>query len=344
MVRLKFPSVFFSLTIKLESVAPISSLKFGTGHNSSDALDYFHINSVDRDNEGNYLISGRHTSTIYKINGTTGEIIWRLGGKSSDLTLGSGVGFGFQHHARFISRSKDGKTEKISLFDNSGAQLKGKTGEYVNKSSGKILSIDTRTLTATLVQDFPAPDHLFAFSQGGTQILPNGNAFVNWGSAGAVTEFSPKGTVIFHAYLESGELWNNGDVQSYRGFRFNWTGIPNEEPAVVALAHGESTVVYVSWNGDTETDAWRFYGIDSKGREFLLGEEKREGFETKFYVFSGLDWIRFFAEAVGKDGKILRTTRTVHAEPYIYPYVPGRDDLLFGETAQLNSESHDGEL
>ena len=326
-------------------MASIASLKFGTGHNSSDALDYFHINSVDRDDEGNYLVSGRHTSTIYKINGTTGDIIWRLGGKSSDLTLGSGAEFGFQHHARFISRSKDGNTEIISLFDNSGAQRKGKTGEYINKSSGKILSIDTRTSTATLVQEFPAPDHIFAFSQGGTQILPSGNAFVNWGSGGAITEFSPNGTVVYHAYLESGELWKNGDVQNYRGFRFNWTGVPNEEPAVVALAHGESTVVYVSWNGDTETKTWRFHAIDTHGREFLLGEEKREGFETKFYVWSGSDWDGFFAEAVEKDGDVLRTTRTVHAEPYIYPYVPGRDDLLLGEEAtQPGIDSHDGEL
>jgi hypothetical protein len=326
-------------------VAAISSLKFGTGHNSSDALDYFHINSVDRDNEGNYLVSGRHTSTIYKINGTTRDIIWRLGGKSSDLTLGHGAEFGFQHHARFISRSNDGDTEIISLFDNSGAQRKGKAGEYINKSSGKILSVNTRTSTASLLQDFPAPDGIFAFSQGGTQILPNGNAFVNWGSGGAITEFSPNGTVIYHAYLESGELWKNGDVQNYRGFRFNWTGIPSEEPAVVALAHGESTVVYVSWNGDTETKTWRFHGIDKQKREFLLGEGKREGFETKFYVSSGWDLVRFFAVAVGEDGEVLRTTMAVHAEPYIYPYVPGRDNLLLVEEAtQTGIESHDGEL
>jgi hypothetical protein len=104
-------------------------------------------------------------------------------------------------------------------------------------------------------------------------------------------------------------------------------------------------VVYVSWNGDTETKTWRFHAIDTHGREFLLGEKKREGFETKFYVWSGSDWVGFFAEAVGKDGDVLRTTKTVHAEPYIYPYVPGRDDLLLGEEAtQPGIDSHDGEL
>ena len=54
-----------------ESVKPISELAFGSGHNSLDALDYFYINLADRDLEHSYLISGRHASTVYKINGTS---------------------------------------------------------------------------------------------------------------------------------------------------------------------------------------------------------------------------------------------------------------------------------
>jgi hypothetical protein len=316
-------------------------LKFGTGHNSTDSLDYFHINSVDRDENHNYLVSGRHTSTIYKINGTSGNIIWRLGGKNSNFTFGPGASFGLQHHARFESRSKDGAIEIISLFDNSGSQVDGGSfGEYINKSSGKLLTLNTKTWTAKLIQEFPAPDNIFAFSQGGTQILPNGNAFVNWGSAGAITEFSPNGTVIFHAYLDSGDLWTNGHVQNYRGFRFNWTGLPHEEPAAVALTHGESTVLYVSWNGDTETSSWEFYGVDSKRREVPLGRANKVGFETSFYVFSGSDWQSYYAQAIGKEGKVLRTSKRVRAKPYIYRYEPGRDDMLFLDESQSTLGSY----
>lgn len=167
---------------------------------------------------------------------------------------------------------------------------------------------------------------------------------MNWGSAGAVTEFSPDGDVIFHAYLESGDLWRNGNVQNYRGFKFNWTGVPNEEPAVVALEHGESTMVYVSWNGDTETRVWRFHGVDSEGREVLLGKEERVGFETGFYVRSGGDWRGFFVEAVGDKGKILRKSRVVGVDPYIYQYVPGRDDLLSVSGVQMMLEDFEDEL
>jgi len=317
-----------SLTLYQESVRSISALEFGTGHNSSDAIDYFHINSVDRDSEHHYLISGRHTSTIYKISGTSGEIIWRLGGKYSNFTLQPGAEFGLQHHARYISKSDDGNAEVISIFDNSGAEIPGKNGRYENKSSGKLLLLDTKTWTASLLQSFPAPDKIFAFSQGSTQILPNEHAFVNWGSGGAITEFSSNGTILFHSYLESGELWENGDVQNYRGFKFNWTGVPNEEPAGVALRHGESTVVYVSWNGDTQTNIWRFWGISSGGNKQLLGMEKRLGFETSFYVQSGGNWEAFVTEAIGSDGKVLRTSGRFEVREYVYPYVPGRDDFM----------------
>lgn len=41
--------------------------------NSSDKWDYFHINSVDKDSAGNYLISGKHVSALYKISSTDEE-------------------------------------------------------------------------------------------------------------------------------------------------------------------------------------------------------------------------------------------------------------------------------
>ncbi|KAH7306077.1 ASST-domain-containing protein [Rhexocercosporidium sp. MPI-PUGE-AT-0058] len=279
--RLIFEWKSLDLVSPNESDVPIKSLLYGTGYNSSDALDYFHINSVDCDSEHNYLISGRHTSTIYKINGTGGEIIWRLGGKYSNFSIRENVAFGLQHHARFISRSSDGDETIISLFDSTGKANSEGTG-YVSRSSGKLVSLNTRTWRASLLQSFPAPlDEIFAFSQGSTQILPNG----------AITEFSPNGTVVFHAYLDSGELWEKGYVQNYRGFKFNWTGAPYEEPAVVAfkLKGGSAVALYVSWNGDTETKWWRFYGVDGEGKAKFVGEIEREGFETSFNVKDGGD-------------------------------------------------------
>ena len=60
--------------------------------------DYFHLNAVSIDDDGNLLLSARHTSTVYKIDRRTGTVIWRLGGKRSDFNLGPGVRFWYQHN------------------------------------------------------------------------------------------------------------------------------------------------------------------------------------------------------------------------------------------------------
>jgi len=49
--------------------------------------DWFHINAVHLDTDGNLLISSRYTWTIYKVNRHTGAIMWELGGKQSTFKL-----------------------------------------------------------------------------------------------------------------------------------------------------------------------------------------------------------------------------------------------------------------
>src|ERR687898_942850 len=57
----------------------------------SDQLDYFHINSIDVDYDDNLLISARNTCATYKIERSTGEVLWRFGGKASDFEMGPGT-------------------------------------------------------------------------------------------------------------------------------------------------------------------------------------------------------------------------------------------------------------
>ncbi|KAK3079315.1 hypothetical protein LTS18_005160 [Coniosporium uncinatum] len=301
-----------------ESVLPITEDQAESGYNSSDAWDYFHINSVDKDGEGNYLISARDACAVHKINGTDGEILWRLGGKRSDFELGSGVEFCFQHHARFTSRDRE--EEVISLYDNSAHGSESGSGKEIHTaptSSGKIVHLNTRTWKATLVQAFYPPDGLLSRSQGSMQLLPNDNAVVNWGSEGALTESGADGTPIFHAYMDSGFLGEG--VQNYRAFRYNWTGLPSEEPAIVCLGDKHGSTVYVSWNGDTETDVWRFYAVDEKiGPRWFLGASKRTAFETAHRV--KVEHIeRILAEAVDAQGKVLRTSGIASVEEDIKP-------------------------
>lgn len=274
---------------------------------------------MDKDDQGNYLISARDANAAYKINGKTGEIMWQLSGKSSSFKMGPEVEFAFQHHARFLARNEDGTKEIISIYDNSAHGTEDGHGHEVHFykfSRGKIIEVDTKTWEAKIVQAFHPPDGLLSKSQGSTQVLPNGNVMVNWGSEGAMTEFKSDGTPIFHTYMDSGYL---GDaVENYRGFRYNWTGIPNEAPAIVALEDEELTSVYVSWNGDTRTQKWRFYEV-FRGRRSFIGEVKRESFESVLTLDRvGVKTVQ--AEALDAEGSVLVDTSAVKPGAMIHQF------------------------
>ncbi|KAK6065823.1 secreted protein [Seiridium cupressi] len=275
-----------------ESTLPLGS-QAGSGDNSSTAWDYLHVNSITKGEDGHYLISARSASTLYKLNSTDGSVIWRLGGKSSDFALGPGVEFAFQHHARYFF----GVLDTISFFDNSAGV----------GSAGKIITLDFDKWTATLKQGFYPPHPIFALSQGSTQILPNGNALVNWGSADQITEFNSKGDVLFHAYLESG--MRQQYTQNYRAFRGNWTGISPETPAV-ATEQGEDgkTTVWVSWNGDTATAVWRIWW--STALNLKSQDVPRQGFETRYEILEDAQVHNVYVEALDKEGKVLRKSES----------------------------------
>ena len=101
--------------------------------NHEDPFDCFHMNSIQKDELGNYLVSARYTHSITYIDGKTGGIIWILGGKSNmfmDLSDGFAINFAWQHDAQFVSADNFPQTYKppveqpgyttrlLSLFDN----------------------------------------------------------------------------------------------------------------------------------------------------------------------------------------------------------------------------------
>ncbi|KAG0153344.1 hypothetical protein PDIDSM_5197 [Penicillium digitatum] len=319
-----------------DSYIPLRSGRAFTGLNASDAWDYFHINSVDKNDEGDYLISGRHMSALYKISGKTGGLLWQLGG--GNTTFVHNFNFGYQHDARFLNQSADGTVETISFFDNSARSDRQRTGgvDYLHPHSrARIVQLNHTDGTAIEVQTFNPPDLLSAPSQGNAQVLENGNVFVNWGQAGAVTEFTADGSPIFHAYLDSGILALG--AQSYRGFRYEWEGYPRETPALVVIQDGDQTAAYVSWNGDTHTHSWRFYtrcrsvswGNSERVRTYQVGEVERVSFESSL-VFSTTiarctEEGQVFAEAIDANGAVLVTTDAVRIQ-------------VSGKSAYLNAQ------
>jgi len=206
--------------------------------------DYFHINSVELEQNGNYLISARNTHTVYEIDGKTGKILWRLGGKKSDFKMGQSTKFAWQHDARL---QPDGT---ITLFDNGAAPPVEKFTRIL------VLKVDENAKTATLVRSYSHPKKLLVPFEGNAQFLPDGHVFVGWGAVPYFTEFDAQGHAVFDVSFGKGMAKitkPDQDADSYRAYRFVWHGHPTDKPAVAI--RGDK--VFVSWNGTTEVKSWR---------------------------------------------------------------------------------------
>jgi len=260
-------------------------------------IDYFHINSIDVDHDNNLLISGRKTSAVYKIDRESGEIIWRLGGKKSDFQMGPGARFAFQHDAR---RLPDGT---ISIFDNGSTIFRNGFAKAVEASRGIVLELDEQKMTASLVREYTHPDKQYADAAGNLQILPNGNVFVGWGRALAISEFSKDGKLLFDAKLPPQNKF-------YRAFRFPWSAHASGQPAAAAERTSEQEVrVYASWNGATEVATWEVLVGPSPSRLESLGSVPRDGFETAMVARTSAPYIA--AQARDSSGRVLGSANPV---------------------------------
>jgi hypothetical protein len=244
--------------------------------------DFFHINSVDLDWDGNLLVSSRSMHTIYKLD-RSGAILWRLGGKRSDFAMGPGTSFAWQHDAR---RRIDGT---LTIFDN------GATPVVERRSRALILALDEQAMSAALIAEYAHPKVL-AGSQGSVQLHPNGNVFVGWGEVPRVSEFDRRGRIVFDALLGS-------RYQSYRAFRLPWSGRPSEQPAIAVGAGGRSPIVYASWNGATEVARWQLLAGARSGALAAVASEPASGFETT--LRSPHPGPRFAVRALDREGVVL---------------------------------------
>jgi hypothetical protein len=163
------------------------------------AYDFFHLNSISITPDGHLLLSARHTCAAYKIHRTSGEVIWQLGGKSSSFAVAPDAVFAYQHHAIFEN------PRTIRLFDD------GSDGQStVHQSRVAWIRLDSEAMTASLADNMTIPG-IQSGAMGSAQRLPNGNVFVSWGSTPRLSEFSPRGDVLFDATLTA---------PSYRAFKY----------------------------------------------------------------------------------------------------------------------------
>lgn len=269
--------------------------------------DWFHINQVEKDAAGNYLMSSRHLRTIAYISGETGEVLWQLGGKANsfqDMSGGKATSFIGQHDAHW---APDGNHKAITLFDNRADW----TYHTEHLSLGTRVELDFEQMTATLGAQYSnSQSGLISVSQGSYQTLPNGNVLLGYGNNGVLTEFAANGTVLCDAYFEPASDWTSGNVQSYRNMKFNWTGIPTTKPSLAV----EDGALYMSWLGSTEVRQWLLQHSSAQNGTFReLLTVPKNGFETRLELTTEDLRVRQFVQvtAIDKTRRILAVSEAV---------------------------------
>jgi hypothetical protein len=254
-------------------------------------LDYFHVNSIDLTADGGLLVSARNTWGVYKVSRESGQVLWRLGGKKSDFTMGKGTVFAWQHDARHHGNGL------VSIFDDGAAP------QVEPQSRALLIRLDGKRGRANLVRQYThRPGRLVSQFMGNAQVLGNRNVLVGWGNEPYVTEFGPDGSIVFDAKLPD-------EGQNYRAFRFQWVGLPVTRPALVARRARGARSLYVSWNGATEVAAWV---IRTGERPASLDPGKKvvkRLFETVVSVPSEARYAK--AIALDRHGKQLGASKTI---------------------------------
>lgn len=297
-----------------DSLAPYEDYK--------GAWDYFHINSVDKDpSTGNYLVSSRYMCGVASIDGTTGEVVWQVGGKNNsftDLSDGEATNFSWQHHTRLLNNGT-----LLTVFDN---------GAYYNRpirraqhSRGLMIDLDTTAMTAKLRHALVAPQHTLSPSQGSVNILPEtGNVLVGWGHTPAWTEYDAiTGEVLCDTHLGATHIDFLGWCKNYRTFKSKWVGRPTTSPD--AVLRPATQALHVSWNGATEVErwvvrtAWTSDQADAFASLSNVTSARKQSFETRINL-APLEALGTYVQVQGYDrnGGLLGSSEWIDTATGLY--------------------------
>lgn len=255
-------------------------------------FDYFHINTVNPHENGTTLLSARNTWTLYQLDSTTGQILWKAGSKHGGVKMSAGTQTAYQHDATELPNGL------ISVFDNGGVP------DVHPQTRGITVAIDPRAGTDTLIASYEHPTPLHAGSQGDIQMMPNGNAFMGWGAEPYFSEFTSSGKLLFDAHMPAKD-------ESYRAYRSEWTGTPTDPPAI-AVSQSTSTSpvnVYASWNGATGVASWRVSAGPSPDQLTPIANSPSTGFETAIAMPEPEAYV--VAQALNEAGVVMSTSDTI---------------------------------
>jgi len=264
-------------------------------------IDYGHPNALAIDADSNIILSDQHMDEITKIDRTTGDIIWRWGGKNNQFTfINDTLGFSHQHSINLIDNGD------FTLFDN---------GNFHTPSFSRAIEykLDEQAKTATLVWQYRHTPDVFTVAMGSVERLPNGNTFIGWGAAGlAATEVRPDGSTAYEIQLPD-------SIFSYRALKYQWNNatsvsISPQVPATYSLYQNYPNPFNPSTNIEFSIPNFQFVSLkvyDLLGKEIasLMNKTMLPGTYTVQWnagnVASGVYFYRLIAGSYSMTRKLL---------------------------------------
>jgi hypothetical protein len=164
----------------------------------------------------------------------------------------------FSHHARFLNDDLN----TISYFDNTVFTQKLNCTEDCTK--GRVVKVNTTDMTAVNLKQYYHPLSIQSGPEGSFTVTDSGTVLIGWGASPFITEHHPLTTeAIFDVQFS---IFGAG-FDNYRAFKSAWVGRPLWAPSIASTTDGNSSVVWVSWNGATEVTNWV---LVSSPREILV--------------------------------------------------------------------------
>jgi hypothetical protein len=217
-----------------EDHVPFSQSEQPLPASASTPWDWFHINAIKLNGNGQVLIDARDTWTTYDVSLGSGKINWQLGGKNSSFKLQAAPGQSLNNAGAIFAWQHDPEplgNDTYSFFDNESAGVAntgvGSTAEF-GVSRVVTVKLNQWNRTATLIKSVNQPEGLVAPSQGNGQTTADGNLVAGWGSLPYFSEFTPSGSLLFNAEFPVG-------VNTYRAYQFQWP--QSYEPSWPATRH-----------------------------------------------------------------------------------------------------------
>ena len=156
---------------------------------SEEYEDFDHPNSLDIDEDGNYIVSMRSFGAVLKLNAKTGDLLWQLGGRKNQFEILDDPlnGFSAQHTAYMTDAGT------LLILDN-GARHDPQQSRAVE------YELDLEAMTATMVWEF-RPEGVYSPIVSSAERLQNGNTLVGFGIPSQIYEVDAEGETLWEVAI-----------------------------------------------------------------------------------------------------------------------------------------------